>query len=102
MRLALTPAIAGLLAFAVVSPARAQPPEVKHLTVRVGETARIQLAFPAIGTVCDDLSLMRVEDGGSYIRVVGVKAGRTQCGFWRIPETPLPAVLYEITVTPAR
>jgi hypothetical protein len=93
-------AAAGLFLGAL--PAFAQPPTIKHLTVRVGETGRIQLTFPALGTVCDNLSLIRVEDGGDFIRVVGLKAGQTKCGFWRIADAPLPTVLYEITVTPAQ
>lgn len=101
MRLPLTFALCtGLLLGAL--PAVAQAPTVRRLSVKVGEAGKVQLTFPAIATVCDDLSLIRVEDGGDFIRVVGVKAGQTKCGFWRIAEAPLPAVLYEITVTPAQ
>ncbi len=101
MRLLLTFACTAGLALGAL-PVSAQPPTVRQLTVKVGEAGRIQLAFPAASTVCDDLSLIRVEDGGDFIRVVGVKAGKTQCGFWRVADAPLPTVLYQITVTPAQ
>jgi hypothetical protein len=101
MRLLLTFACAAGLALSAL-PASAQPPTVKQLTVKVGEAGKIHLAFPAASTVCDDLSLIRVEDGGDFIRVVGVKAGKTKCGFWRVADAPLPTVLVEITVVAAQ
>jgi hypothetical protein len=90
---------AGLLAG--MPPARAQAPTMRQLTVEVGQPGRVQLEFPVATTVCDDLSLLRLEDGGDHIRVVGLKPGRTKCGFWRLPDSPVPTVVYDIAIRPA-
>jgi hypothetical protein len=32
--------------------------------------------------ICDDLSIVRVEDAGTSFRITGLKEGSTLCSFW--------------------
>jgi hypothetical protein len=69
------------------------------VTVRVGESALLHLASPVSVGACDDTSIVRVEDAGEALKLVGLKAGHTQCGFWRTA-TPGQRTMVDVEVTP--
>ena len=46
-------------------------------------------------------SVVRVEDGGDHLRLVGLAPGQTRCGFWSNPQSPAPSRVYEVVVTRA-
>ena len=70
--------VAGLL--------RAQPhgvavgSEVSRRLVVGQPVAFVPAALPAT-VVCDDLSILRVDDAGSYLRLTGLQPGATDCSF---------------------
>jgi hypothetical protein len=66
-----------------------------------GEAYQLHLGFIIVGLVCDDTSVVRVEDGGDHLRLVGLAPGRTKCGFWSNPKSPAPSKVYEVVVTRA-
>ncbi len=50
-------------------------------TLVVGEpVAFVPAARPAT-VVCDDLSILRVDDAGSFLRLTGLQPGATDCSF---------------------
>jgi hypothetical protein len=70
----------------VAGSARAQPHDVgvgseTSRTLVVGQpVAFVPAALPAT-VVCDDLSIVRVDDAGSYLRLTGLQPGATDCSF---------------------
>jgi hypothetical protein len=85
-------------------PARAEGETLPQIRMKIGEVYQLHLGFIIVGLVCDDTSVVRVEDGGDHLRLVGLAPGRTKCGFWSNPKSPTPSKVYEVVVTraPAR
>jgi hypothetical protein len=83
------------------SPGQAQSgPQPVYLDIKVGHYSDVKLAGPA-QVVCDDKSLVRVEDVRTALRLHGAKVGRTQCGFFSSnPSFPFHFI-YIVTVLPA-
>jgi len=91
--------LAGFMAASL--PARAEGEALPQIRIKVGEAYQLHLGFIIVGLVCDDTSLVRVEDGGDHLRLVGLAPGRTNCGFWSNPQSPTPSRVYEVVVTRA-
>ena len=91
--------LAGFMAASL--PARAEGGALPQIRIKVGESYQLHLGFIIVGLVCDDTSLVRVEDGGDHLRLVGLAPGRTNCGFWSNPQSPTPSRVYEVVVTRA-
>ena len=54
-----------------------------RLTLYVGKSILWSPGYPSITIVCDDRSLVQVEDAGEKLRLTGLRPGRTRCGFWQ-------------------
>jgi hypothetical protein len=91
--------LAALLA--ALPPTGAAAEDRLEIRLTVGSAAILRLGFVAVRIVCDDLTIVRVEDGHDHLRLVGRAPGRTQCGFWRNGKSPKPARVYDVVVTPA-
>ena len=91
--------LAGFMAACL--PARAEGEALPQIRIKVGEAYQLHLGFIIVGLVCDDTSVVRVEDGGDHLRLVGLAQGQTQCGFWSTPKSPTPSKVYEVVVTRA-
>jgi hypothetical protein len=89
--------LAGFLAAA--PSARADSEALPQIRIKVGEAYQLHLGFIIVGLVCDDTSVVRVEDGGDHLRLVGLTPGQTKCGFWSNPQSPAPSKLYDVVVT---
>jgi hypothetical protein len=89
--------LAGLLLGAL--PVRALEPTFPEIKVKVGEAYQLRLGWIMLGVVCDDASLVKIEDGGDHIRLVGAIPGETKCGFWRDYGNPAPAAVYKVVVS---
>jgi hypothetical protein len=50
----------------------------------VGQAIDYTPGFLPAQVICNDVSLLRVEDAGTRFRITGVRAGETDCGFWSI------------------
>jgi hypothetical protein len=87
------------LATSLAAPLGATAEDRPAIRLKAGETQTLRLGFVAVRIVCDDLKVVRVEDGGDHLRVVGLAAGRTACGFWSQPKHPKPARVYDVVVT---
>ncbi len=81
--------------------AGAQNRTLPQIKVKVGETFPLRLGWVLAGVVCDDAKLLKIEDGGDHLHVVGVAPGETKCGFWRDYGNPTPAIVYDVVVLPA-
>jgi hypothetical protein len=81
------------------TPARADDQTLPEIKVKVGEAAPLRLGWVLLGAVCDDTSLIKIEDGGDHLLVVGLAPGKTKCGFWRDYGNPAPAAVYQIVVS---
>lgn len=96
----------GLLALLTVAPLAAladtPPSGYPTITLTVGGSYE-QVAEPGQQCICDDKTLVRPEYAGDKIRLVGIKAGRTLCGFTHfIDGKYLGNIIYDVTVTPAK
>jgi hypothetical protein len=91
--------LTGFMAAAL--PARAEDEGLPQIRIKVGEAYQLHLGFIIVGLVCDDTSVVRVEDGGDHLRLVGLAPGQTKCGFWSNPQSPAPSRVYEVVVTRA-
>lgn len=54
------------------------------LTLAVGQSVNYTPGFLPAQVVCDDRSIVRVEDAGTAFRLTGLKPGETDCAFWSI------------------
>ena len=72
-----------LLLTSLGSPARAGPgdEEVPRISLRVGQST--ELALVTVQVRCDDPQVVRVEAQDKVLRLTGLKAGETLCGFWQ-------------------
>jgi hypothetical protein len=76
---------AGLLLVVVMVPpcrirvaaAEVQPPQV----LVVGHPVVFRPEALPVSIICDDTSVVRVEDAGTYLRLTGLKPGTTACSF---------------------
>src|SRR5262245_36086831 len=67
-----------------------------RIVIKVGKHA--DLYIRAAQGQCDDRSVVRVEDAGDHLRLVGLKEGKTLCGFGG-PKA-MRFTVYEIIVIP--
>lgn len=67
------------------------------LTVRVGETARVQLELPIVLMQCDE-QLLELDATEDTLLLKGVKPGHTMCGFWYF-QRAWPHRYMDVTVT---
>ncbi len=79
-------------------PDAAEGPE--KMVITVGAYAELRLGYPIIEAICDDTTVVRVEDGGDHLRLRGLAVGTTLCGFWK-QKSPRPQRLIEVQVIPA-
>lgn len=96
-------ALACLVA-AVPDVGRADTPTITYptITLSVGGSYE-QLAEAGQQCICDDKTLVAPEYAGDKIRLVGIKAGRTLCGFTHFVDGKyLGNLVYDVTVTPAQ
>jgi hypothetical protein len=91
LRFALLVAAAGV--------ARAQPPAEQRLTLRVGQPVAFTPVPLPTQVICDDLSIVRVEDAVDHLRLIGLKPGSTSCSFGSAALAGR-RVLYHFVVTP--
>jgi hypothetical protein len=91
--------LAGLMAASL--PARTEGEALPQIRIKVGEAYQLHLGFIIVALVCDDTSVVRVEDGGDHLRLVGLAPGQTKCGFWSNPKSPAPSRVYGVVVTSA-
>jgi hypothetical protein len=54
------------------------------LSLRVGQAIDYTPGFLPAQVICNDVSIIRVEDAGTPFRLTGLRAGDTDCGFWSI------------------
>ncbi len=80
-------------------PTRAEGETLPQILIKVGEVYQLHLGFIIVGLVCDDTSLVRIEDGGDHLRLVGLAPGRTKCGFWSKAQSPTPSRVYEVEIS---
>ncbi len=71
--------------------------DTMKVSVPVGGSTTLHLGNASLGG-CDDPYVARVEDMKTSLRVVGLKAGRTQCGVFTQSNPKQPKIL-DITVT---
>ncbi len=71
----------------------------RQIAVAVGRAVPVKLAGPA-QVICDDTTVVRIEVAEGALRVVGVKAGKTQCGFYSVVRGAF-RIVFDVTVTPA-
>jgi hypothetical protein len=71
------------------------------VTISVGKHAELRLGFTIIEARCDDPDVVRVEDGGDHLRLVGLAVGQTLCGFWK-EKHPRPHRLVQVVVVPEK
>jgi hypothetical protein len=57
--------------------AEVQPPQV----LIVGRPVAFRPAALPVSIICDDTSVVRVEDAGTFLRLTGLKPGATECSF---------------------
>jgi len=69
---------------------------IRKVSIKVGAFARLDIR--AATGVCDDPAIIRVEDGGDHLRLVGLKAGKTMCGF--AGPSGMDRKQYDVVVTP--
>jgi hypothetical protein len=67
------------------------------LTVRVGETARVQLELPIVLMQCDE-PLLELDATEDTLLLTGLKPGHTMCGFW-YAQRAWPHRYMDVTVT---
>jgi hypothetical protein len=84
-------------AAAVLCPATARSDE--EITLRVGEKVDFAPGAQPSGIVCDDLTIISVADGGSYLVITGLKPGATTCS---VALTTMPGLrkVYRFSVVP--
>lgn len=83
---------------------RADTPTITYptITLSVGGNYE-QIAEAGQQCICDDKTLVAPEYAGDKIRLVGIKAGRTLCGFTHFVDGKyLGNLIYDVTVTPAQ
>ena len=94
--------LVALLTFTPVAALADTPPVVyPTITLSVGGSHE-QVAEPGQQCICDDKTLVKPEYAGDKIRLIGVKAGRTLCGFTHfIDGKYVGNLIFDVTVTPA-
>lgn len=77
----------------VASDVSTSPPSV----LVVGEPVAFRPPALPVSVVCDDLSVVRVEDAGAFLWLTGLKPGETSCSFGSAQQAGRRA-LYHFTV----
>jgi hypothetical protein len=67
----------------------------------VGASQEISLGYKPSMTICDDTSVVKVEDAGDAIRLTGLREGKTACGFRKAGGIP-GRVVQVTVVAPAK
>lgn len=68
-----------------------------RVTLTVGASQRVTLPQHIMSGHCDDQSLLRIDGEGETLIFVGLKPGRTHCGFW-FSVQPFPSRYFEVLV----
>jgi hypothetical protein len=66
--------------------------------VKVGAWSRLDLPFAVAAGVCNDPTIVRTEARNGALGVLGLKTGRTTCGYWATPASR--HYLFDVTVVP--
>ena len=66
-----------LLLLGVYGGAAAQGPGLERMRLKVGKPKLWSPGYPCMMIVCDDKSVVRVEDAGTALRLVGLSPGST-------------------------
>jgi hypothetical protein len=64
-----------------VDAARGNTPGAEPMQLARNKPVDFRPGFLPAQVVCDDLTIIRVEDAGDHFRLTGLKAGTTLCGF---------------------
>lgn len=59
------------------APAAAPPTHV----IKLGDPIAMQPETLPVSVICDDISIVSVEDGGTFLRITGLRPGVTSCSF---------------------
>ena len=62
----------------------------------VGASQTVKLGYKPGMTICDDTTVVKVEDTGDAIRLTGLREGKTACGFRKAGG--LPGRVLQVTV----
>jgi hypothetical protein len=68
------------------------------LTLKVGQSMSYTPGFLPAQVVCDDQSVVRIDDAGSAFRLTALKAGETDCAFWSIALKGIRRVVHIVSV----
>jgi hypothetical protein len=73
--------VASLIAAVTVPPCklRAAPATGPTHVLVVGEPIAFKPPTLPVSVICDDLSVLRVEDAGTFLRITGLRPGATSC-----------------------
>jgi hypothetical protein len=70
---------------------------VHQVTLKVGKPVPFTPGALPTQIVCDDLSVLRVQDAGDHLRLTGLKPGSTECSFGML-STPGLRQIYRFDV----
>lgn len=92
--------VLALVLLIALSTTAAAKEEASAIRVAIGGTHELHLGWFVHMGQCDDKTIVRVDGGGLQVRLIGLRAGRTLCGFWRFKSRGLPPDhrLFEVTV----
>lgn len=66
---------------AAASTALASNTGAEQLSLKLNQSINFTPGFLPAQVVCDDLTVIKVEDAGQTFKITGLKAGSTLCGF---------------------
>jgi hypothetical protein len=89
--------LAGALLFGARPVAAETTPGAEPMQLERGKPVDFRPGFLPAQVVCDDLSVIKVEDAGDHFRLTGLKAGKTLCGFSSVAPSGRRRLL-EITI----
>jgi len=84
---------------AAVAGFRAERLPERQVTLRVGQPVPFTPGALPTQVICDDVSVVRVDDAGDHLRLTGLRPGSTACSFGSAA-TPGQRVLYRFLVVP--
>ena len=73
------------------------PPGEEARTLTVGEPVAFVPTELPVTVICDDLSVLRVDEEGSFLRLTGLQPGATACSFTSL-RTPGRRLVYHFVV----
>lgn len=68
------------------------------VTLKVGQSVYYTPGFLPAQVMCDDRSIVRVDDAGSTFRLTALRAGETDCAFWSIAMKGIRRVVHVVSV----